>query len=114
MNTTLARAGLMERNRSFEVHAGWGAAIALACLIFGASPAWAFAAAFVAGWAVEGVQKAFPSTGQASVEDAIYTGVGDLFFWQRNPGHCERAYLSDVERSIAFKAQHRLRGTDIL
>jgi len=68
----------MERNRSFEVHAGWGAAIALACLLFGAPPAWAFAAAFVAGWAVEGVQRAFPSTGQASVEDAIYTGVGGL------------------------------------
>ena len=79
MNTTLTRAGLTVRNRSFEVHAGWGAAIALACLLFGAPPAWAFAAAFVAGWAVEGVQRAFPSTGQASVKDAIYTGVGGLF-----------------------------------
>ena len=78
MNTTLTMAGLTVRNRSFETHAGWGAAIALACLLFGASPAWAFAIAFVAGWAVEGVQRAIPATGQASVEDAIYTGVGGL------------------------------------
>ena len=39
--------------------------------------------------------------------------IDALFFWQREPGHCERAYLADVERAIAFKAQHRLRGTDI-
>ena len=78
IRTTLTLDGLMERNRSFEVHAGWGAAIALACLLFGAAPAWAFAVAFVAGWAVEGVQKAIPATGRASVDDAVYTGVGGL------------------------------------
>ena len=66
------------RNRSFEVHFGWGAAIALACLLFGASPALAFGAAFAAGWLVEAVQWAFPETGAASVEDAIYTGLGGL------------------------------------
>ena len=43
--------------------------------------------------------------------------VDALFFWQRNPGHCERAYLSDLQRArdyvAAHDAQHRLRGTDI-
>ena len=39
--------------------------------------------------------------------------IDAVFFWQRNPGHCERAYLADVARAKAFKAQHRLRGTDI-
>ena len=68
----------MQRNRSFEVHAGWGAAIALACLLFGATPALAFAAAFAAGWAVEAVQWAVPATGSATAEDAIYTGLGGL------------------------------------
>jgi hypothetical protein len=35
--------------------------------------------------------------------------IDAAFFWQRKPGHCERAYLSDLDRAIAFKAQHRLR-----
>ena len=25
--------------------------------------------------------------------------VDALFFWQRNPGHCERAHLADVDRA---------------
>ena len=39
--------------------------------------------------------------------------IDAVFFWQRKPRHCERAYLSDLDRAIAFKMQHRLRGTDI-
>ena len=66
------------RNRSFEVHAGWGLAASLALLLFGGSPAWAFAGAFAAGAAVEAVQWAFPATGQATWEDVIYTGIGGL------------------------------------
>ena len=68
----------MMRNRSFEVHAGWGAAVALALLLFGVTPAWAFAGAFAAGAAVEAVQWAFPATGEATWEDVIYTGIGGL------------------------------------
>jgi glycopeptide antibiotics resistance protein len=68
----------MQRNRSFEVHAGWGAAIALACLLFGATPVLALFAACAAGVAVEAVQWAFPATGSATVKDAIYTGLGGL------------------------------------
>ena len=68
----------MTRNRSLEAHAGWGLAIALAFLLFGASPAMAFGAAFAAGWLVEAVQWAFPATGAASIEDALYTGLGGL------------------------------------
>lgn len=26
------------------------------------------------------------------------SAIDALFFWQRSPGHCERAYLSEVER----------------
>ena len=66
------------RNRSFEVHAGWGLAVSLALLLFGVSPAVAFAGAFAAGAAVEAVQWAFPATGQATWEDVIYTGIGGL------------------------------------
>jgi hypothetical protein len=32
--------------------------------------------------------------------------IDALFFWQRNPGHCERAYLSDIKRAKALLAQH--------
>ena len=66
------------RNRSFEVHAGWGLAVSLALLLFGVPPALAFAGAFVAGLAVEAVQWAFPATGQATWDDVIYTGIGGL------------------------------------
>lgn len=40
--------------------------------------------------------------------------IDRVFFWQRNPRHCERAYLSDVERAIAFKAQHKERLNGVL
>ena len=26
------------------------------------------------------------------------TAIDALFFWQRNPGHCERAHLAEVKR----------------
>jgi hypothetical protein len=32
--------------------------------------------------------------------------IDALFFWQRNPGHCERAYLSDLERARLYIKQH--------
>ena len=32
--------------------------------------------------------------------------VDALFFWQRNPRHCERAYLSDLERAKRYIAAH--------
>lgn len=66
----------MTRNRSFEVHAGWGAAVALACLLFGGSPALALAVALAAGAAVEAMQWAWPAAGQATIEDVLYTGAG--------------------------------------
>ena len=53
-------------------------AVSLTLLLFGVSPAWAFAGAFVAGAAVEAVQWAFPATGQATWDDVIYTGIGGL------------------------------------
>jgi glycopeptide antibiotics resistance protein len=68
----------MQRNRSFEVHAGWGAAVALAALLFGMSPVMALLIACAAGVAVEALQWAVPATGSATVEDAIYTGLGGL------------------------------------
>ena len=66
----------MTRNRSFETHSGWGAAVVLAAAVAGA-PAWvAFLIGFAAGVLVEAVQWAFPKVGSPSVEDVIYTGVG--------------------------------------
>lgn len=68
----------MTRNRSFETHSGWGAAVALAAAVTG-SPAWvAFLVAFFAGVLVEALQWAFPRTGSPSVEDVLYTGIGAL------------------------------------
>ena len=68
----------MTRNRSFETHSGWGAAVALAAAAAGA-PAWvAFLIAFAAGVLVEAVQWAFPRTGSATFDDVLYTGIGAL------------------------------------
>ena len=68
----------MKRNRSFETHSGWGAAVAFRRAVAGA-PAWvAFLVAFAAGVLVEAVQWAFPKTGTASLDDMCYTGVGAL------------------------------------
>ena len=32
--------------------------------------------------------------------------VNKLFFWQQNPPHCERAYLSDVADAYALIKEH--------
>ena len=67
---------MVTRNRSFETHSGWGAAVALAASVAGA-PAWvAFLIAFAAGVLVELIQWAFPKTGTPSLDDVLYTGVG--------------------------------------
>jgi glycopeptide antibiotics resistance protein len=66
----------MQRDRSFEVHFGWGAAIALALIIWAVPPVWAMALAITAGVLVELIQLRWPVSGQASVEDAIFTGLG--------------------------------------
>ena len=66
----------MTRNRSFETHSGWGAAVALAAAVVGL-PAWqAFLVAFAAGVLVELIQWAFPKTGTPGLDDVLYTGVG--------------------------------------
>ena len=66
----------VQRTRSFEVHAGWGAAVALACIMAGLPLALAFIVAFAAGVFVEMAQWAFPRLGGADVMDAIWTGAG--------------------------------------
>ena len=35
---------------------------------------------------------------KAEAIDLSIAAAGTLFFWQRAPRHCERAYLSEVER----------------
>ena len=32
--------------------------------------------------------------------------VNTVFFWQQNPPHCERAYLSDVRDAYALIKEH--------
>ena len=66
----------MTRNRSLEVHAGWGAAIALAAVIAGFSLPWALALACAAGVACEALQWAFPRLGSPDWRDAAYTALG--------------------------------------
>ena len=69
---------MVTRNRSFEVHAGWGAALVLAAAVAGV-PVWgAFLIAFAAGVLVEAVQWAVPRAGSPSAEDVVYTGIGAL------------------------------------
>ena len=69
---------MVARNRSFETHAGWGMAVALAAAVAGL-PAWqAFLVAFSAGVLVEAVQWSFPRTGSATADDVLYTGIGAL------------------------------------
>ena len=68
----------MTRNRSFETHAGWGAAIFLAASVAGVSVLIAFVIALVFGVIVEVVQWILPKTGSASINDIIYTGIGAL------------------------------------
>ena len=67
---------MVTRNRSFETHSGWGAAVVLAAAVAG-MPIWiAFLIGVVAGIAVEAVQYLFPKTGSPTVEDVLYTGIG--------------------------------------
>jgi hypothetical protein len=40
---------------------------------------------------------------------AVERWIDLLFFWDRNPPHCEGSYLKDLERAAAFKAQHKQR-----
>lgn len=68
----------MKRDRSFEVHFGWGAAIALGLIVFGVGPVLAFVVALVAGIVVELIHWRWPSVGTASIEDVIYTAMGGL------------------------------------
>jgi len=35
--------------------------------------------------------------------------VNAVFFWQQNPPHCERAYLSDVADAYALIKEHEQR-----
>jgi L-alanine-DL-glutamate epimerase-like enolase superfamily enzyme len=68
----------MTRNRSFETHSGWGAAVVLAAAVAGA-PAWvAFLIGFAAGVLVEAIQALVPRLGSYDPKDMIYTGVGAL------------------------------------
>ena len=68
----------MTRNRSFEVHAGWGAAIAAVLVAGGHHAAIATAAAYAAGWAVEGAQALSDRLGTYDPWDAHYTGMGGV------------------------------------
>ena len=42
---------------------------------------------------------------------AIEALIDALFFWQRDPGHCERSYLADIDRArnqiTAHQAKNR-------
>ena len=66
----------MTRNRSLEVHAGWGAAIVLAAVIAGLPLAWALALGVAAGVACEVAQWAVPRLGMPDWRDAAYTAAG--------------------------------------
>jgi hypothetical protein len=66
----------MTRDRSLEVHAGWGAAVAFAAVQAGATPALAFGLAVTAGVLVESAQWAWPRLGSADPWDAVWTAVG--------------------------------------
>jgi hypothetical protein len=38
--------------------------------------------------------------------------IDRVFWWQRDPPHCEGSYLADLERARAFEAQHQERKAD--
>ena len=65
----------MERNRSLEVHAGWGYGIALTMIYFGFAPALGFILAMGLGAAFELFQRYITRTG-GDTWDVIYTGLG--------------------------------------
>ena len=49
-------------------------------------------------------------SGRCYREDRWFRYVVDsLFFWQQNPGHCERAYYKDLERAERYRASHKAR-----
>ena len=68
----------MTRNRSFETHAGWGAAIAAVLVAGGHHAAIAAAVTYAAGWAVEGAQALSDRLGTYDPWDAHYTGMGGV------------------------------------
>jgi len=39
--------------------------------------------------------------------------IDAIFFWQRDPGHCERAFRSDVADAVALLAEVEMRGVDM-
>ena len=39
--------------------------------------------------------------------------IDAIFFWQRNPSHCERAFQSDVFDAVALLAEVEMRGVDM-
>ena len=66
----------MKRNRSFETHSGWGAAVALSAYVAGSSTPTALAIGVAAGIAVELIQKAVPALGTYDNKDIVYTAIG--------------------------------------
>ena len=66
------------RNRSFETHAGWGAAIAAVLVAGGVHAATAAVLAYAAGWAVEVAQALSDRLGTYDPWDAHYTGMGGV------------------------------------
>jgi len=39
--------------------------------------------------------------------------INAVFFWQHDPGHCERAFQSDVTDAVALLAEVEMRGVDM-
>jgi len=68
----------MTRNRSLEVHAGWGYGIALTMIYFGFAPALGFILAMALGAAFELIQRYITRSGGDDVWDVIYTGIGGV------------------------------------
>ena len=39
--------------------------------------------------------------------------IDAVFFWQRDPGHCERAFQNDVFDAVALLAEVEMRSVDM-
>ena len=65
------------RDRSLEVHAGWGWALAATALAYGLHPAWTFVIVYALGWLVELTQLKL-GWGTYDPTDAHYTGLGGV------------------------------------
>ena len=39
--------------------------------------------------------------------------IDAVYFWQRDPGHCERAFQSDVFDAVALLAEVEMQGVEI-